>query len=258
MLPYQRVTTVLVRTIYARNAGMCSRAICNIGGGRLILIAPQFDPSSNELREGAANGQRPLHDLTIYWSLEEFYEKEGEGVRIALTARDNRIRSPQPLDEKLEQLLKSESERKTDESRALFDPSQQIYLFFGPEDDGLSFDDMKLCHHLCSLPVAGDVKSLNLSHAVLLTLHIVAGFLKRIQSSDSVSVTPTPPKKAYYPEKTIDRWLEAMGFSLDKHRVNIALSLHRLLLDHQPRADDLRMLETILEQNIRKLNEAKK
>lgn len=263
MQPYQRITTVLVRPIYARNAGMCSRAICNVGGGRLILIAPAFDPASNELREGAANGQRPLHDLTIYNSLEEFYSKEGEGVRIALTARDNRIRSPQPLDVKLESLLASENEQSskssdTAESRALFDPNQQIYLFFGPEDDGLSFDDMKLCHHLCSLPVEGDVKSLNLSHAVLLTLHIVAGFLKRIQKSDTPVTTPVAPKKAYYPEKTIDRWLEAMGFSLDKHRVNMALALHRMLLDHQPRASDLKMLETILEQNIRKLNDAKK
>lgn len=259
--PFARLNVVLVRPIYPRNVGMCSRAIANIGAGRLIIIGPQFDHQTHEAKQGAANGQRPLDQATIYPTLEAFYEKEGSGVRIALTGKDNRLRSPEMLDAKLEALLFSENKTLADQanasSRDLFDAASPIYLFFGQEDDGLSADDMKLCHHLCSLPVAGEISSLNLSHAVLLTLHIVSGFLKRIHAFDSNPVESKPLSKAYYPEKTIDAWLEALGFSLDQPKVNAALTLHRLLLDHQPREEDLRLLETILQQNIRKLKNQK-
>jgi tRNA/rRNA methyltransferase len=278
---FPRINVVLVRPIYPRNTGMCSRAISNIGAGRLILIAPRFDPAAHEAKQGAANGQRALAAATVYKSLDEFYEHEGSGTRIALTGRDNRLRQPEALDAKLESLLESEkisAQLGTSAegvgsvgvgvSKDLFISSKPIYLFFGTEDDGLSADEMKLCHHLCSLPVDGEVTSLNLSHAVLLTLHIVAGFLKRTESAvlsaqaATAATTPptprtplSPPKKAYYPEKTIDSWLEALGFSLDQPKVNVALTLHRMLLDNQPREEDLRILDTILQQNIRKLKE---
>ncbi len=259
--PFSRINVVLVRPIYPRNVGMCSRAIANIGAGRLIIIGAQFDHQTHEARQGAANGQRPLEQATIYPSLEAFYEKEGSGVRIALTGKDNRLRSPEMLDAKLESLLFSENKILADQSdagsRDLFNPALPVYLFFGQEDDGLSAEDMKLCHHLCSLPVAGEVSSLNISHAVLLSLHIVAGFLKRIHAFDSTPSDTKPFTKAYYPEKTIDAWLEALGFSLNQPKVNVALTLHRMLLENQPREEDLRLLETILQQNIRKLNAAK-
>lgn len=255
--PFSRINVVLVRPIYPRNVGMCSRAIANIGAGRLIIVGAGFDHQTHEARQGAANGQRPLEQATIYPSLDAFYEAEGSGVRIALTGKDNRLRSPEMLDTKLESLLFSENKILADQadasSRDLFNIASPIYLFFGQEDDGLSAEDMKLCHHLCSLPVAGEISSLNISHAVLLSLHIVAGFLKRIHAFDSVPIEVPPLSKAYYPEKTIDAWLEALGFSLDQPKVNVALTLHRMLLENQPREEDLRLLETILQQNIRKL-----
>lgn len=262
---YPRINVVLVRPIYPRNVGMCSRAMANIGAGRLIIVGAQFDHQTHEARQGASNGQRPLEEATIYSTLEAFYQNEGSGVRIALTGKDNRLRSPEMLDEKLEFLLGAELARNSAQrgptqenySRDLFDPSTPIYLFFGQEDHGLSADDMKLCHHFCSLPVEGEVSSLNLSHAVLLTLHIVASFLKRVHPEEKLAVEVKGPAKAYYPKKTIESWLEALGFSLDQPKVNAALTLHRLLLDHQPREEDLRILETILQQNIRKLNSQK-
>lgn len=259
--PFSRINVVLVRPIYPRNVGMCSRAMANIGAGRLIIIGAKFDHQTHEARQGAANGQRPLEEATIYPSIEAFYEKEGSGVRIALTGKDNRLRSPEMLDAKLESLIFSENKILADqrdaESRDLFDIASPIYLFFGQEDDGLSVEDMKWCHHLCSLPVSGEISSLNISHAVLLTLHIVSSFLKRIHAFDTAPSSTTPLSKAYYPEKTIDAWLEALGFSLDQPKVNVALTLHRMLLENQPREDDLRLLETILQQNIRKLKESK-
>ena len=51
----------------------------------------------------------------------------------------------------------------------LIDISQKnrVAVLFGPEDFGLANDELKLCHALVEIPTAGELKSLNLSHAVM-------------------------------------------------------------------------------------------
>jgi TrmH family RNA methyltransferase len=44
----------------------------------------------------------------------------------------------------------------------------EVALLFGPEDHGLSADELKLCHRVASIPASGEYASLNLAQAVLL------------------------------------------------------------------------------------------
>jgi tRNA/rRNA methyltransferase len=52
----------------------------------------------------------------------------------------------------------------------LIDISQEnkIALLFGPEDMGLSNDDLRFCHRLVTIPTSKQQKSINLSHAVMI------------------------------------------------------------------------------------------
>ena len=52
----------------------------------------------------------------------------------------------------------------------LIDISQNnnIALLFGPEDMGLSNEDVRLCHLLVTIPTSKNLKSINLSHAVMI------------------------------------------------------------------------------------------
>jgi tRNA/rRNA methyltransferase len=229
-----------------------------MGGGRLSLIAPLSDFQSDEAKQGAAGAQDTLKATEVYQSLEEFYSRDGQGLRIAFSARINKTRTAQTLNQTLAQLAKR--------SPSDFFERQSIHLFFGPEDDGLTTQDMNLMNHICSLPTYGAFTSLNLSHAVSLALYIFQDFLARLSpAGDLISKpitittsTQNPREPVYYPQKTIEQWLEVLGFDLSAQKVNIAKTLHKLLLENNPGSDDLRLLETVLQQNIRKLTKPTK
>ena len=59
-----------------------------MGVDRLVLIAPQGDPRSDEARQGAAHAQEILKNALVYAGVKEFLLAEGEGIRIALSGKD--------------------------------------------------------------------------------------------------------------------------------------------------------------------------
>lgn len=46
--------------------------------------------------------------------------------------------------------------------------NNRIALLFGPEDVGLTNEELKYCHSLVTIPTSEDLKSINLSHAVMI------------------------------------------------------------------------------------------
>lgn len=255
-MPSQRISVVLVRPIYARNVGMAARAMKNMGGSRLILIAPICDPRDEEAKQGAAGSQEPLRECTVYADPKEFFLHEGEGLRIALSGRSGHFRTPDNLEVVLERLGGRPESR-------LLDPSEPIYLFFGPEDHGLAAEEISRAHHVCALPTFGDFISLNLSHAVLLSVFLVENFLSKSPSYKSATAVAenearplthgARPAPLFYPEKTIAQWLTTLGFDLSASRVNAQKILNRILLENEPTPRELRVLEAILQQTVRKL-----
>jgi tRNA/rRNA methyltransferase len=249
------VSTVLVRPIYSRNIGAVCRAMANMGVNRLVLIAPECELDA-EARMAASHAQAHLKNCTIYSSLKDFQKKEGEGLRIAMTARSRKVRPTVRLDKALQEFSEKNNE--------LWTHSGQIYFIFGPEDSGLSLEDLHLCHRQCHLPTYSDYTSLNLAQAVLLTFFIFRRLLEDIAESETKTNPPSTerpseneprPKPTYHPEQTIQTWLETLGFDLSQQRLNVFTVLNRLLLENTPTEKELRILETVLQQNIRKLRE---
>ena len=224
------LAVVLVRTEQPGNIGAAMRALANMGGGRLILIDPRcaIDAAAYALAAGA---RALLDDAIIYPSWDEFYAREGTGVRIALTRRAGRGRRVAPLKEKVTPAPKD------------------LYLIFGPEADGLSADDMTFVNHCCYLPTYGEHASLNLAQAVLLACYLVREQQRGLAPADApVAVAPL-----YFPDDLIKRWLTAMGFDIDARKRSAYHTLRRLFLQNEPTDHEVRVLEAILNQNIRKL-----
>jgi len=240
------INVVLHRPIYSRNIGMCARAIANMGASRLILIAPQGD-LSHEAKQGAAHAQTILRKATAYASLNDFHAAEGSGLRIALSGRDGSLHGPRPLD-----VLFKEWTNQAD--HLITQPNLPLYLMFGPEDDGLSNEEMQLCHAVCYLPTFGEITSLNLSHAVLLALYIArAGLKSGAEEKAAKHQSEVMPEPLYYPSETIRKWLEALGFDLSAKRVNVEKTLNRIFLSHAPAEEELRILDSVLQQTVRRL-----
>jgi tRNA/rRNA methyltransferase len=222
--------------------------MANMGLDRLILVAPQCE-LTEEAKQGAAHAQQVLRDSVRYNSHDEFMAAEGEGIRIALSGKDGRLKAPDWLDNILTKMREE-----SPEEHPFFDSTTPIYLFFGPEDDGLSFEEMALCHHVCRLPTFGEITSLNLSHAVLLTCFMVQTALGR-RGGDTETREERPLAAAYYPSETIKAWLEALGMNLSARRVSIDKTLNRIFLSRCPTPNELRVVDNILQQTVRKLRD---
>lgn len=245
-----QITVVLVGSIYPRNIGMAARAMANMGFTRLVICEPKCEPKSDEGRQGAAGAQEVLRNAEVYSSLSDFLLQDGDGVRIGLSARDGWMRSPDLLQASLDQLKQSE----------VYSDDRNYFLFFGPEDHGLSMEHLQHMNLVCRLPTYGEVTSLNLSHAVLLTCFIVKDWLSgrpefknAKQNAVSESKIPESKRPMYFPEKTIETWLSTLGFDLSSQKINAAKTINRILLENAPTHDELRVLEAALQQTIRKL-----
>lgn len=247
------IRVVLVRTIYARNIGAASRAMSNMGASKLILVDPKCE-IDYDAQQAAANGQDGLQNRTVYASWDEFYKSEPSGsLRIALTARDGKGRLTLPLPESLNE-FKENNPRANKES----DEPLVIHLIFGPEDWGLSGDDVIQCNYCCSIPIYGQNTSLNLAQAVLLALYIVrqewGGNIAKLDGQQVHRRKQRLPGDVF-PDQTMKQWLEEMGFDLSKRRINVYTVLKRMILQNAPTNKEYRMLEIVLQQSLRKLRE---
>jgi tRNA/rRNA methyltransferase len=242
-----KLNAVLVRTEHSANIGSSARAAANMGADRLILVDPRCELDS-EARALAAGAHDMFAAITVYPSWDDFYRTEGEGLRIAMTRREGRARKVSPLAETLDEI----ASRGT--AAAL--PSN-LYLIFGPEQSGLDAADLGFANYICHLPVFGEVASLNLAQAVLLTLFMVrqkfpplAGIPKQTTGDEE-----PPYQPLYFPDQLIRDWLTSMGFDIQARRSSAYLTLRRLFMMNQPTKHEYQVLEAILQQNIRKLRE---
>lgn len=244
------INIVLVRTIYDSNIGAAARSMTNMGADRLILIDPKCEITL-KAHQSAASGQVPLENRITYSSWDEFHQKEGQGVRIAFTARDGKGRQVREFKDVLHYLKKEDPQFQKTSSSMI-----PIYLIFGPEDWGLSAEDLALVHFACCIPTWGDNSSLNLAQAVLLSLFI---FRDQWGGNRTILEGQTSPRRAstqnIFPDSALQTWLREMGFEIDNRPISAYSVLKRMLLQNVPNTKELKILDIILNQSIRKLRE---
>lgn len=236
------LNVVLVRTLYPSNLGSAARAMSNMGGSRLILVDPKCQPDASKAKMAAAGAQEFLQSPTIYQNWTDFFAAEGGGFRIAMTRRAGRRRELNDLEDYLGQL------RETNQL------NQPVYLIFGPENNGLDADDLQLVNACAELPTYGNFGSLNLAQAVLLALYICQNYLNAANTKDAIAEQPENVRRPlYFPDQTIRDWIESIGFDIKARKASAYLTLKKLLLQNTPTDEELHVLESILQQNIRKL-----
>src|SRR5579875_3616004 len=156
MAAEERFAFVLVRTKAAGNIGAAARALANMGLSDLRLVAP--DASADRMAsEMAAHGREVLARAARYADL-------GAAVHdctlsIGTTCRRGLYRSAaQPL-------------RAAISGLAAANPQGRVAFVFGPEDYGLSNDDLRYCQRLITIPTAPQYASINLAQSVMLVAY---------------------------------------------------------------------------------------
>lgn len=157
----RRLRLVLVRTRFPENVGTAARASANFGHAPLYLIDPERWGESGKAKAlplATAQGAPMLDDLTLSSSLAEAVAPCT--LVIGTTARTGgwrrRLFTPG-------QAAARAAERLT--------AGEHVALVFGPEDRGLSNEDLEHCGMLVTVPTAPDASSLNLAQAVLLLVY---------------------------------------------------------------------------------------
>lgn len=245
---------VLVRSLYERNIGSTSRAMANMGFEHLILIGPQCEMTI-ESQKAAATGQAALQNRTVYKDWNDFFDHEPQGLMIATSARDGRGRQAQDLEKTLINYRDTTPSLQKESDEAFV-----VHMVFGPEDWGLSADDLQYANACCTIPIFGDNTSLNLSQATLLAMFIFrsvfGGDRARLDGQQKPKERQKKPAHVF-PEETLKSWLQEMGFSLEKKKINVYTVLRRMLLQNAPSTKEFQVLEIVLQQSLRKLKELK-
>ena len=165
--PFSQVSVVLVRPQHSGNIGAVARSIANHGLGQLVLVdPPAFDPE--RARWMAPHAHHIVNSARF--APDVLSAVKDCDLVIGTSARHRKW--GWPFITLPEYVSKVSSRRK-------------VALLFGPEDSGLSNQDLSLCHSVVALPTH-EHRSLNLSQAVNV-------FGAHLQASLTRSPGPPPP-----------------------------------------------------------------
>lgn len=152
-------SVVLVRTKFAGNLGSVARAMANFGVSDLRLVMPEADPHALEARAMASHGERVLDQSQRFPTLVDAVADCGwvacTSSRLGGLFRHQNVVS-----------LRDGVGQGRTASRC-----GRVALVFGPETDGLTNDEVSLCHQLIHISAHPDYPVLNLAQAVAVSLY---------------------------------------------------------------------------------------
>jgi TrmH family RNA methyltransferase len=237
VLDRARVRFVLVSPRAAGNVGAAARAIKNFGFTRLALAAPRCDPRAQDARSMAVDAADVLDEIREWPDLDTALA--GARTVVGTTRRTGKHRRPhEPIDEL---------------ARAAVDLTRlgEVAWVFGPEDNGLTDEDLDRCTHLAHVPTSHAFPSLNVAQAVL----IAAYELSRAGAGPTPEAEPSlaPPadhveREAMY--RHLEQALLAIGFlGRDTHQVRMR-RIRRALGRAALTGEEVRLLRGVARQTL--------
>lgn len=170
----ENILFVLIETSHPGNIGSAARAINTMGLQRLCLVNPQEYPSVKATaRASGAHGllaQAEIHPCT-----ESAIAKST--LVIGASARDRRLSWPELSPREMADLVTSHVSK----------TGTEVAILFGRENNGLSNEELALCHYLVQIPANPAYSSLNLAAAVqVLAYEIRMSYLACNQHSNVI------------------------------------------------------------------------
>ena len=148
----EHIHIILRSPKYPENIGSAARAMCNMGIRGMTVVAPQdYDLErvrmlATHVAAGVVDAIQCCDDLAT--ALEPFQFVVGTTARLGKQRQV--VQSPERAARQL----------------APISQNNRVAILFGPEDRGLSNEDLRMCHSLVNIPTA-DFSSLNLAQAVM-------------------------------------------------------------------------------------------
>jgi tRNA/rRNA methyltransferase len=152
----KNISIILNRPRYPENIGAVARAMRNMGFDQLIVVDPQNYDMPRILKMATHAAIEVVERIQVYEDLQNALEHLSYivGTTARLGGQRQLVGSAARLAEKL----------------APISVANQVGLLFGPEDRGLTNENLRLCHELVNIPTA-EFSSLNLAQAVMVVCY---------------------------------------------------------------------------------------
>lgn len=234
-----QVRVVLVSPMFGGNVGSICRAMGNMGAQDLAIAAPRT-LDLKEARMMACHADSILESRTEYPSLADAIADCG--MVIGTTARVGLYRQHARTAREWAPTVFAEAARGT-----------RIALIFGPEDKGLSNEDLAMCTHILRIPTTQAYSSLNLSQAVLVCLYEIFVASEQFEPQSEKSELATSDLR----ERMFSIWRELLlrvGFMDHQKADHMMLGIRRVMARGALTFDDVNIMMGVARQTEWALN----
>jgi tRNA/rRNA methyltransferase len=148
-----KISFILVNPQLGENIGSCARALKNFGFSKLNIVSPRDGWPNTKARMTSVGAYDIIKSAKIYKNVNEAVKKFD--LVFAASARNRDINKKYISITNFSKILSKYK-------------SSNIGIMFGPEASGLSNYDLSLSNFIIQIPTSNKLKSLNLSHAVII------------------------------------------------------------------------------------------
>jgi tRNA/rRNA methyltransferase len=229
------VTIVLKGPKFPGNVGSAARCANNMGIGKMIVVGHRDLDQEAVLQMATHESKGIVAGIRHFDSLSEALA--GFSWVVGTTARTGSERGPVVTPRQMAEPLVGLSQE------------NEIALLFGPEDRGLTNEDLRLCQTVVTIPTSG-FKSLNLSHAVMVVCYEL--FLARLdqEKAGASGIAPklagTRELEAMYLQ--LKETLKAIGFLNPENPDYWMTHIRRLLARTTLQAREVKIIRGICRQ----------
>jgi len=223
-MPMSDVRIVLVRPQGGGNVGAVARAMKNMGLHDLALVRPA-SADSFWAEAMAVHADDVLRAARRHDTLADAVADCG--LVVGTTCRGGQYRAA------------AESPRAAAARIVAATATNRVALVFGPEDHGLSNEDIRLCQQFVVIPTAPEYPSLNLAQAVLVCCYEV--FLAR-DADCAPAPELAPAARVEFMFERLQAALLAIGYLHDSNPEHIMYTFRRIFGRAQLEDRDVRVL----------------
>jgi len=196
-------SVVLVRPQLPENIGMVSRAMNNFGFKELILVNPRKNWLNTKSINSAKKSEFILQNTKVYNSLDEALKKFSFVISTTNRNRD----------------LEKNTTSSFNRLFKIIPRYKKIAFIFGPENSGLSNEDLRLTDLIFTINTNNNSNSLNLSHAVSIMCHNFFEFDKiKLKNNQKINKNTTNKEELLKYFDFLFRNLESKNFFVPKEK----------------------------------------
>ena len=204
-----KIGFILVNPQLGENIGSCARALKNFGFSKLDLVKPRDGWPNTKARMTSVGAYDIIKKSKIFKNTQDSIKQYD--LIFSTSARKRDINKKHISISNFSKILKKNKKLK-------------IGIMFGPEDSGLSNQDLSYSNYVIQIPTSKKFSSINLSHSVIIICYeIFSLFNSKKFKKDTKLLEVSSKKKTFMIIKHLKNLLETKNFFKNKEKQSTML-----------------------------------